>query len=158
MLSPYREINFLDSEKSIILKLLHAIADDSEIYPLLRVKPFMTVTSHAIRHLILSSWLIDATPQTINPANKPAFPDFLFPLRERLNHLEIPNPQFAHRVCKLIPAQCPFARKLTLFGQTLVTIPPLCKINPLYEELMMLRFRAMSYLADECGEDISAYC
>jgi hypothetical protein len=118
----------------------------------------MSVTTHAIRHLILSSWLTDTTPQTINPLQKNLFPDFLFPLRERINHLEIKNPQFAHRVCELIPAQCPFARKLSLFGQTLLTIPPLCKINPVYEELMMLRFRALSYLADECGEDISQYC
>lgn len=118
----------------------------------------MSVTTYAIRHLILNSWLTDARPQTINPLQKTLFPDLLFPLRERLNHLEITSPQFAHRVCELIPAQCPFARKLTLFGQTLVTIPPLCKINPVYEELMMLRFRALSYLADECGEDISQYC
>jgi hypothetical protein len=118
----------------------------------------MSVTTYAIRHLILSSWLTDATPQTIHPLKKPLLPDLLFPLRERLNHLEITNPQFAHRVCELIPAQCPFARKLTFFGKTLLTIPPLCKINPVYEELMMLRFRALSYLADECGEDISQYC
>jgi len=120
----------------------------------------MSVTNHAIRHLILSSWLTDATAQTINPnpLQKNLFPDLLFPLRERLNHLEIKNPQFAHRVCALIPAQCPFSRKLTFFGKALLTIPPLCKINPVYEELMMLRFRALSYLADECGEDISQYC
>jgi len=152
------ESNLVYSETPIILKPLYAIADTSEFYPLLRAKPFMSVTPYAIRHLILSSWLTDATPQAINPLQKNLFPDFLFPLRERINHLEIKNPQFAHRVCELIPAQCPFARKLTLFGQTLATIPPLCKINPVYEELMMLRFRALSYLADECGEDISQYC
>ena len=118
----------------------------------------MSVTTYAIRHLILSSWLTYATPLTIHPLKKPLLPDLLFPLRERLNHLEITNPQFAHRVCELIPAQCPFARKLTFFGKTLLTIPPLCKINPVYEELMMLRLRALSYLADECGEDISQYC
>jgi hypothetical protein len=118
----------------------------------------MSVTSYSIRQLILSSWLTDATPQTINPLPKNLFPDFLFPLRERINHLEIKTPQFAHRVCELIPAQCPFSRKLTFFGKALLTIPPLCKINPVYEELMMLRFRALSYLADECGEDISQYC
>ncbi|MFY8175362.1 Mo-dependent nitrogenase C-terminal domain-containing protein, partial [Planktothrix agardhii] len=27
-----------------------------------------------------------------------------------------------------------------------------------YEELVYLRFQALCYLADECGEDISAYC
>ena len=61
-------------------------------------------------------------------------------------------------ICNLIPAQCPFARDISLFGQTLFTIPPLCKINPVYDELMELRFRALSYLADQCGEDINQYC
>jgi hypothetical protein len=158
VLSPYRESNLPNSEKPIILNLLHAIADNSEFDLLLRAKLFMSVTTYTIRHLILSSWLTEAKVQTINPLHKSLFPDFLLPIRERLNHLEIKTPQFAHHLCKLIPAQCPFARKLTLFGQTLLTIPPLCKINPLYEELMMLRFRALSYLADECGEDISQYC
>ena len=58
----------------------------------------------------------------------------------------------------MIPAQCPFERDVKVFGHTLFHIPPLCKLNPLYEEVVALRFRAMCYLADECGEDISAYC
>jgi hypothetical protein len=33
----------------------------------------------------------------------------------------------------------------------------LCKLNPLYEQLVGLRFRALSYLADDCGEDVSQY-
>ncbi len=118
----------------------------------------MSVTTYTIRHLILNSWLTETSSKTITSLDKNLFPDFLLPLREKLNHLEFKKPEFAHQVCKLIPAQCPFARKLNLFGTTLLTIPPLCKINPLYEELMMLRFRALSYLADECGEDISQYC
>jgi len=82
----------------------------------------------------------------------------LRPLRQWLATLEIRQPQTARRLCRLIPAQCPFARELRLFGRTLLRIPPLCKLNPLYEDLMLLRFRALSYLADECGEDISPYC
>ncbi|NJN23641.1 MAG: nitrogenase, partial [Acaryochloridaceae cyanobacterium RL_2_7] len=39
----------------------------------------------------------------------------------------------------------------------IVHIPPMCKINPLYEQLVGLRFRSLSFLADECQEDISAY-
>lgn len=42
--------------------------------------------------------------------------------------------------------------------KTLFTIPPLCKLNPLYEEVIALRFRAQCYLADNCGEDVSLYC
>jgi hypothetical protein len=62
----------------------------------------------------------------------------------------------AHWLCKLIPCCCPFERDITAFGHT-IHIPPLCKLNPLYDEVVNLRFRALSYLADECGEDISQY-
>lgn len=81
----------------------------------------------------------------------------LHPLRHWLTHLQIKNPLFAHRIVRLIPAQCPFERDIVLFGQTIVHIPPLCKLNPLYEELVELRFKALCYLADDCGEDISVY-
>jgi hypothetical protein len=40
------------------------------------------------------------------------------------------------------------------FGRKLAHIPPLCKLNPLYEQLVGLRFRSMCYLVDECGEAI----
>jgi hypothetical protein len=43
-------------------------------------------------------------------------------------------------------------------GRKLFHIPPLCKLNPLYEEVVSLRFRALCYLADECGEDVTPYC
>jgi hypothetical protein len=84
--------------------------------------------------------------------------DMLKPLREWLDNLKISNPQLAHKLCQLIPSQCPFERDLNLFGRTLLHIPPMCKLNPLYDEVVMLRFKAMCYLADECGEDISQYC
>ncbi|MHC5727587.1 MAG: Mo-dependent nitrogenase C-terminal domain-containing protein, partial [Nostoc sp.] len=35
---------------------------------------------------------------------------------------------------------------------------PMCKLNPLYNELVYLRFRALCYLVDQCGEDIQSYC
>jgi hypothetical protein len=34
----------------------------------------------------------------------------------------------------------------------------MCKLNPFYEQLVGLRFKALCYLADVCGEDIAAYC
>jgi hypothetical protein len=83
---------------------------------------------------------------------------FLRPLRQWLDNLKVGDRQFAHWLCQLIPAQCPFERDVKLFGKTLFHIPPMCKLNPLYEEVVGLRFRAMCYLADECGEDISQYC
>ena len=70
------------------------------------------------------------------------------PLRQWIDRLPVDNQHFAHQVCQLIPAQCPFERDLTIFGHHLFHIPPLCQLNPLYEELVTLRFRALCYLAD----------
>jgi hypothetical protein len=84
--------------------------------------------------------------------------DLLQPLRQILNNIDVREPELAHRLCEMIPAQCPFERDVKLFGRTLFHIPPLCKLNPLYEEVSVLRFRALSYLADDCGEDVSCYC
>jgi tellurite resistance protein len=83
--------------------------------------------------------------------------DALHPLREWLDGLEIHDPRVARFLCKMIPSQCPFERDVVLFGRKIVHIPPLCKINPLYEQLVSLRFRALSYLADDCGEDVRPY-
>lgn len=108
------------------------------------------------------SWL-DSTAsesQPTTPAHRGLRPKFspLRPLREWLNNVKVQDVDLAHHLCYLIPAQCPFERDVKLFGRTLFHIPPMCKLNPFYEELVMLRFRALCYLADECGEDISAYC
>ncbi|WP_271253287.1 Mo-dependent nitrogenase C-terminal domain-containing protein [Pseudanabaena sp. Chao 1811] len=84
--------------------------------------------------------------------------DILKPLRKKLDSFEIQKSQTAHFIAKLIPAQCPFERTVKIFGHTLIHIPPLCKLNPLYDEFVYLRFRALCFLADRCGEDISAYC
>ena len=72
--------------------------------------------------------------------------------------INVENRPTAIQICKLIPAQCPFERDISVFGHKLFHIPPLCKLNPAYEELVALRFRALSYLADQCGEDVSQYC
>lgn len=84
--------------------------------------------------------------------------DVLRPVRDWLDGLEIHDPQLARFLCNMIPSQCPFERDVKLFGQKVVHIPPLCKLNPLYEQLVGLRFRALSYLADDCGEDVTRYC
>ncbi len=82
----------------------------------------------------------------------------LRPLQEWLDHLEVHDPRLARFLCKMIPPQCPFERDVKLFGRKVVHIPPMCKLNPLYDQLVGLRFRALSYLADECKEDVSKYC
>ncbi|MCX7596761.1 MAG: Mo-dependent nitrogenase C-terminal domain-containing protein [Fischerella sp.] len=84
--------------------------------------------------------------------------DLLQPIRDWLESIEIHNAKLAHFLCKLIPAQCPFERDVVVFGRKLFHIPPMCKLNPLYEEVVGLRFKALCYLADECGEDVAVYC
>lgn len=82
----------------------------------------------------------------------------LKPVQEWLDNLDVQDPRLAKFLCKMIPPQCPFERDVKLFGQKVVHIPPMCKLNPLYEQLVGLRFRALSYLADDCQEDVSKYC
>jgi Mo-dependent nitrogenase C-terminus len=84
--------------------------------------------------------------------------DAFYPIRQWLESIEIKNVKLAHSLCKLIPSQCPFERDIMVFGKKLFHIPPMCKLNPFYEEVVGLRFKALCYLADECGEDVSAYC
>ncbi|MBE9125123.1 MULTISPECIES: Mo-dependent nitrogenase C-terminal domain-containing protein [unclassified Coleofasciculus] len=122
----------------------------------------MTVSEYTTKKLILTSWVgLSQGKLSSNPAT-PITPKKSFqplkPVRQWLDRLEIHNSKLAHRICQLIPAQCPFEREIKLFGRTLLYIPPMCKLNPLYDEVVALRFRALCYLADECGEDISAYC
>ncbi|MEM0981906.1 MAG: Mo-dependent nitrogenase C-terminal domain-containing protein [Cyanobacteria bacterium P01_H01_bin.58] len=78
------------------------------------------------------------------------------PVRRWIDHIEVKNPTFAHLVCRVIPCCCPFERDISLFGRT-VHIPALCELNPVYNELVGLRFRSLSYLADVCNEDITRY-
>ncbi|MEC4804801.1 MAG: Mo-dependent nitrogenase C-terminal domain-containing protein [Jaaginema sp. PMC 1079.18] len=81
----------------------------------------------------------------------------LKPVREWLDGMDVKDPRVARFVCKMVPPQCPFERDIKLFGHKIVHIPAMCKLNPLYEQLVGLRFRALSYLADDCGEDVSPY-
>lgn len=83
--------------------------------------------------------------------------DVLHPVKDWLDGLEIHDPRVARFLCKMIPPQCPFERDVTLFGHKVVHIPAMCKLNPLYDQLVGLRFRALSYLADDCGEDVTPY-
>lgn len=98
-------------------------------------------------------------PSFIHPVGgkQPKF-DFLQPLRQWLDNLEIQNRKLAKLIAKHIPAQCPFERDIMLFGRKIGHIPPMCKLNPLYDQFVGLRFRALCYLVDQCGEDIQSYC
>lgn len=81
----------------------------------------------------------------------------LYPVKDWLDGLEVHDPRVAKFLCKMIPPQCPFERDVVLFGRKVVHIPAMCKLNPLYDQLVGLRFRALSYLADDCGEDVTPY-
>lgn len=106
--------------------------------------------------IAFSSWV--AHPLTTATSHQTCKFAPLAPLRRKLDSLEVRDARFAHLLAERIPAQCPFERDVKLFGRTLFHIPPMCKLNPLYDEVVALRFRALCYLADECGEDISQYC
>ena len=83
--------------------------------------------------------------------------DVLHPVKDWLDEMDIKDPRLARFVCKVIPPQCPFERDINFFGRKIAHIPPLCKLNPLYDQFVGLRFRSLSYLADDCGEDITEY-
>lgn len=83
---------------------------------------------------------------------------FLQPVRHWLDAVKIDNRQQAKLICLLIPSQCPFEREIKVYGKSLFHIPPLCKLNPLYEEFVGLRFRSLCFLSDVCKEDVSIYC
>lgn len=120
----------------------------------------MNLVQHTFETLHPSLWLARAQRAMFasNSSNQPGKFDFLAPARKWLDGLAIKDSAFAHRICKMIPSQCPFEREIKLLGRTLVKIPPMCKLNPLYNEVVALRFRAICYLADTCGEDVSIYC
>lgn len=123
----------------------------------------MSVAEYTTKNINIESWVWVEEQGTSSSVASPLAPkkskfDLLKPLRHWLEEVKVSDRHFAHAVCKLIPAQCPFERDFKLFGKVLFHIPPMCKLNPLYEEVVGLRFRALCYLADVCGEDISAYC
>ncbi|MCW5315790.1 nitrogenase [Nostoc sp. KVJ3] len=125
----------------------------------------MKVFDNTTKKIFLASWVSINQAETsqhkvtqLNRSISKPYWDILQPLRQRVESIQVSDRQLAHRLCKLIPSQCPFERDVKVFGKTLFHIPPMCKLNPLYEEVVGLRFRALCYLADECGEDVSQYC
>ena len=90
--------------------------------------------------------------------NFPIILFFLQRLQKRLERIEINSPSLARWVCRVIPASCPFERQIKVGQYTLLSIPPLCKLNPFYDQLMLLRFKSLSYLAEEGHEDLTLYC
>ena len=88
----------------------------------------MKVSDNTTRKIFLASWV------SLNPANasdtnitapysrsSESDRDILQPLRLWIDNIKVSDRTFAHRLCKLIPAQCPFERDVKLFGKTLVS-------------------------------------
>jgi hypothetical protein len=80
--------------------------------------------------------------------------ELLRPVRRWIDSIEIHDRELAHQLCKLIPDYCPFERDVKLCGRSLFHLPPLCKLNPLYEQLVGLRFRALCYLVGERSQEV----
>ena len=125
----------------------------------------MNVFEHTVSYRTLPIWVGFSKQKTaVNVATnsqpygqKPHF-DPLHSLKQWLDNTAIKSQKLARMLCKFIPSQCPFEREVKICDRTLLSIPPLCKLNPLYEQIVGLRFRALCYLADECGEDVTPYC
>jgi hypothetical protein len=89
-------------------------------------------------------------------ASATPIPDLLGGIRDLLDAVSFHDIATALVVVKRIPGACPFERSIEWRGKLLLTIPPLCKLNPLFPEIQGLRYRALSYLAEE-GVDVSSY-
>jgi tellurite resistance protein len=141
-------------EATILREFHQALSVDTKVLNVLA----STITTDANNVVPLHRDSADKPVPMLDPASAAtAKHDVLAPVREWLDGLEINDPRLARLLCKFIPAQCPFERDIVLFGNKIVHIPPLCTLNPLFDQIVSLRFRALSYLADDCREDVSAY-
>jgi tellurite resistance protein len=142
---------YSSSEDELLIQFCNALGTSQEIIKTLRLTLCDLVAETA-------SPMVATETAPLGGLQPPApKDDRLKPVRDWLDNMDIHDPKVARFLCKLIPSQCPFERDVILFGKKLVHIPPMCKINPLYEQLVGLRFRSLSYLADTCGEDITPY-
>ncbi|MGB5631483.1 MAG: Mo-dependent nitrogenase C-terminal domain-containing protein [Waterburya sp.] len=156
--------NFLRT--AVLVAIADGVYSPSEYDLLLQFSNALDIEVEALKSLENSLYKPEAEAQTITGVASSLTPpseksqscvDLLHPVKDWLEGMEVKDPRLAKFVCKVIPPQCPFERDINLFGRKVVHIPPLCKLNPLYEQLTMLRFRSLSYLADECGEDVTKY-
>jgi tellurite resistance protein len=145
--------NFLRT--AVIVAIADGVYSTPEADLLHQFSDALGLDVEALKSLEHTLYKPDSSPTPSKP--KTPHPRLLQPMKEWLDGLDIEDPRLARFICKLVPPQCPFERDVVLFGHKIVHIPPLCKINPLYEQLVGLRFRSLSYLADDCQEDISQY-
>lgn len=156
--------NFLRT--AVLVAVADGVYSASEYDLLLQFSDALGIQVEALKSLENTLYKPEPKEQNIEGAASPLTPptqpsksgvDLLHPVKDWLEGMEVKDPRLAKFVCKVIPPQCPFERNINLFGRKIVHIPPLCKLNPLYEQFTMLRFRSLSYLADECGEDVTKF-
>lgn len=150
---------YSSSEDDILHQFCHALGLQTDVLQSLQ----LTLVDDSAEDEAEANEEVGASSDTASLLHSPAAATGkgvkpLRPVKEWLDQLDIHDPSIARFLCKMIPPQCPFERDVKLFGKKVVHIPPLCKLNPLYEQLVGIRFRALSYLADECGEDVTPYC
>ncbi len=148
--------NFLRT--AVLVAVADGIYSTPEYELLHQFSDALDIEVEALKALEYNLYRPETSTSTLTPPQKPkSCVDVLHPVKDWLEGMEIKDPRLAKFVCKVIPPQCPFERDINLFGRKVAHIPPLCKLNPLYEQFTMLRFRSLSYLADECGEDVTKY-
>ena len=73
----------------------------------------------------------------------------LDPLKHWLNGLDPGDERISSFIAHLIPFLDPFGCDIDLFAHKLVQIPVMCKINPLFEQFLAVRFRCLGHLSVE---------
>jgi tellurite resistance protein len=136
----------------------YSSAEDQLLMSFCNALQLQTTALDSLRHTLDGSESTESAGGVAIADSKTEAINLLAPVQHWLDGLEMHDPRIARFLCKMIPPQCPFERDITLFNRKVVHIPPMCKLNPLYEQLVGLRFRALSYLVDDCKEDVTPYC
>jgi tellurite resistance protein len=136
----------------------YSSAEDQILTSFCKALQLQTTALDALRHTLDGNGSAETAGEAMLASSTTESINLLAPVQHWLDGLEMHDPRIARFLCKMIPPQCPFERDITLFNRKVVHIPPMCKLNPLYEQLVGLRFRALSYLADDCKEDVTPYC
>ncbi|AFZ46497.1 Mo-dependent nitrogenase family protein [Cyanobacterium stanieri PCC 7202] len=147
--------NFLRT--AVMMAIANGVYSQAEADSVHSFQQALELDIEALKALEATLWNPEQGQKSVSQGKEESAIDVLNPVKKWLDGMDVQDPRVARFLCKMIPPQCPFERDIKLFGKKIVHIPPMCKLNPLYEQLVGLRFRSLSYLADECDEDISAY-
>jgi len=145
--------NFLRT--AVMMAIANGVYSQSEADAVHGFQEALGLDIEALKSLEATLWNPEKEEDTSQEESHP--PDLLKPVKNWLDDMDVQDPRLARFICKMVPSQCPFERDIVLFGKKIVHIPPMCKLNPLYEQLVGLRFRSLSFLADECKEDVTPY-